>query len=123
MTIHIEQEGNRMDDYDFNECLKYAPFKKEEVEEIIACSPGGADGESWHYIVLLKKGRYGYVTGWCDYTGWGCREGGNGSIHGTAQEAVDQTKSSTWDDRPEEDEKLRKNLIGQVKGVTPYGIR
>ena len=40
MTILLPNDGkNRIDDYDFNECMKYAPFKIDDVKEIIACSP------------------------------------------------------------------------------------
>lgn len=25
----------------------------------------------------LNDGRYAFLTAWCDYTGWGCQDGGD----------------------------------------------
>ena len=30
------------------------------------------------FVLKLKDGRFAYLTGWCDYTGWGCQDGGAG---------------------------------------------
>lgn len=113
MTIEIEKElYERMDDYDFKECMKYAPFKLEEVLGILACFPGEADGDSWEYIVQLKNGKYGYVTGSCDYTGWGCKEGGDGKNAETVDEAI----SYAPEDR-------REMLKLQIDGKQPYALK
>lgn len=120
MTIYIEEEGSRLNDYDFEECLKYAPFNKEDVEEILACSPGEADGDHWYYIVKLKDGKFGYVTGSCDYSGWGCQEDGDGKIADTLIEAVNYAERYEWRG-PNED--LRKNLLEQAEGKAPYGLK
>lgn len=118
VEVHIEKEGSRLDDYDFKECMKYAPFKIEEVEDIIACVNGEADGPSWHFICKLKDGRYGYVTGSCDYTGWGCQESGDGNV-GTLEEVLEKA--------PEEDgygvpRLVRATLKTQIEGTQPYGL-
>lgn len=112
MTIHIEKEGSRLDDYDFKECAKYAPFQIWDIEDILACWPGEADGDNWDYIVKLKNGTFGWITGGCDYTGWGCQENGEGKHAKTAEEAIFFA--------PEE---RRDNLRKQVDGSAPYALK
>lgn len=46
------------------------------VEKVIAAWGNGGPSE-WEggFLVQLKDGRYAYVWGWNDYTGWGCQDG------------------------------------------------
>src|ERR1700733_13742175 len=46
---------------------------EDDIESLLACVEGENDGYSWHWIVKLKDGAYGYLTGGCDYTGWDCQ--------------------------------------------------
>lgn len=114
-------EGKRTDDYDFQQCLDCAirdSAIKEPIEvvDILAAIFGENDGPSWHYILKLKKG-YAYLTGWCDYTGWGCQDGGAIAYETTARKAAMRA--------PEEDYgvKLREQLLAQLKGKQPYGLQ
>lgn len=52
-------------------------------------SPEG--GGSWEggFILQLKNGKLACVTGWCDYTGWGCQDG--------RDEIIIQTRSRSWE--------------------------
>lgn len=111
IEVHVEDNKTRFDDYDFKECMKYAPFGIDDISEIIACSAGEADGADWHYICKLKDGKYGHVTGGCDYTGWGCQESGDGFI-GTLEACVDQV--------PEGERRV--SIQGQIDGTQPYGL-
>ena len=115
-TINQIEGGSRFDDYDWKEVVKYAPFKIEDVKEIIACVPGGADSSNWHYIMKLADGKFGYATGWCDYTGWGCQEGGSGSMAGTLADLLLAI--------PEKEGELsiRQTLSNQIEGKQPYGL-
>lgn len=47
------------------------PFTREDVETIFGLLEGDNDGPSWVGVFKLKDGRYAYLTGSCDYTGWG----------------------------------------------------
>ena len=47
-----------------------------EVAEVLAHADGENDGADWIGIFRLKDGRFLYVSAWCDYTGWGCQDGG-----------------------------------------------
>ena len=65
--------------YDFEESLKQAEgFSKEDVQKCLFAWGGSPEGGgSWEggFLLLLKDGRYAYLAGWCDYTGWGCQDG------------------------------------------------
>lgn len=57
---------------DWKETFKYAvDFTRHDVESVIASVDGYKDGPHWVGLFRLKDGRVGYVTAWCDYTGWG----------------------------------------------------
>ena len=42
----------------------------DEVERVVASEEGEHDAESWVAVLAYKDGRYAYLEGWCDYTGW-----------------------------------------------------
>ena len=108
--------ADRIKDYDFQECMKYLKgVQLSEVAEMRACVPGEADGPDWHYVIKINDGRFAVVEGGCDYTGWGCQEGGNGSIHATAEEAA----KAAEDDYDRKD--ISKQLLAQIAGKQPYG--
>lgn len=50
-------------------------FTREDVEEIRHITVGENDEEHWRIAGRLKDGRWFYVDGWCDYTGWDCQSG------------------------------------------------
>ena len=118
--VIIEEEGDRLDDSDFKECMKYAPFALNDVKEIVACIPGEADGPYWHYLCRLSGDKYGYVTAGCDYSGWGCQEDGEGAI-GTLQQMIEKVPEFVDHFYGTRKVRLRKNIIEQVEGNKPYG--
>lgn len=78
--------------YDFTESLSRVGVEREQIERVIAAwghgdgmasddpQPTGWAEDSpteWSggFLVKLKDGRYAYIWGWCDYTGWGCQDG------------------------------------------------
>lgn len=38
-------------------------------------SDEGASDWCGGFLMRLTDGRYAYLSGWCDYTGWGCQDG------------------------------------------------
>jgi hypothetical protein len=73
----------RLQDYDWREALYYAPFRLQDVAEVIAAVDGANDEDNWTAVVRLHNGLYGYVTAGCDYTGWDCQAGGHGDTRPT----------------------------------------
>lgn len=49
--------------------------KCETIQSVALTIEGENDGASWHWIVRLTNGKWAYVTGGCDYTGWDCQSG------------------------------------------------
>src|SRR5258708_2501626 len=84
----------RLDYYDWKEAFKYAAeptkitetaiadgidagFTREDVQTILHIDDGENDGKSWIAVFRLKDGRFAFLEASCDYTGWGCQEGGH----------------------------------------------
>jgi hypothetical protein len=50
----------------------------QSVKRVIAAwghSPDGYGSWAGGFLMELKDGRFAYLTGWCDTTGWGCQDG------------------------------------------------
>jgi hypothetical protein len=74
--------------YDFTESLQRVAINKADIASVIAAW-GKGDSDAGHYrwsedgatdwsggfLMRLHDGRFAYLTGWCDYTGWGCQDG------------------------------------------------
>ena len=43
------------------------------IDAIMSTIAGEPEGANWHWLVLLSSGRFAYITGGCDYTGWDCK--------------------------------------------------
>lgn len=52
-------------------------FRRADVAGCIAAWGVTGDINEWHggFLMMLKDGRVGYLSGWCDTTGWGCQDG------------------------------------------------
>lgn len=77
--------------YDFEESLQRTELKPSDVAIVLgAWGKGDGQGDdAGHYrwategvtewsggfLMRLIDGRFAYLTGWCDYTGWGCQDG------------------------------------------------
>lgn len=62
--------------YDFTETISGENIKPEDISKVVKAWGNGI-GTEWSggFVLKLKKGGYCYVTGWNDYTGWGCQDG------------------------------------------------
>lgn len=56
-------------------------------------------GGEWDggFVVELENGKFAHVTGWCDYTGWGCQDGAEHTICDSLDQIAVQ---SHWDKDP-----------------------
>lgn len=64
--------------YDLSESMKQVPIEPAAVEGVVAAWGGSPEGyASWNggFLMKLKDGRWLYLSGWCDTTGWGCQDG------------------------------------------------
>lgn len=62
-------------DYDLGACLEYnaQSFSDSDIKEVLAVWEGEHDGDDWRWILALNDGRYVFLQGGCDYTGWDCQ--------------------------------------------------
>jgi hypothetical protein len=62
-------------DYDLEACLIYNPqgFGIDDIKSVLAVWEGENDGDDWRWVLLMKDGRYIFLQGGCDYTGWDCQ--------------------------------------------------
>jgi hypothetical protein len=62
-------------DDDLASCLQYneQPFGVDDIKQVLAVWDGEHDGDHYRWILEMKDGRYMYLNGWCDYTGWDCQ--------------------------------------------------
>ncbi len=71
-----EQQKKMGVDYDFVACLEFnaqPSFTFEDVKKVLAVVEGEHDGADWHWVFSLNNGRFMYMRGGCDYTGWDCQ--------------------------------------------------
>jgi hypothetical protein len=69
--------------YDFDETLKGCGVERTDIKRVIAAhgvtESGCCDncGGEWSggFLMELRSGKFVYLSGWCDYTGWGCQDG------------------------------------------------
>lgn len=82
-----------LDSYDWQEVFKYCAseyispvigwegsrngFTLKDIVSVVGYADGENDGANWIGLFELKDGRFAFVTAGCDYTGWGCQEGGH----------------------------------------------
>lgn len=71
---------------DWPEAFNSAGLGVDRVSTITHASEGYNDGDSWICAGTLVGGEYFFLTAWCDYTGWGCQDGGEHFIKDTREE-------------------------------------
>ncbi len=89
----------RISDYTWEEAFKYgcgrenvsavlgwkgdtSDVTREDVAEVIAADDGDNDGPNWIGVFRMRDGRIAFLSAGCDYTGWGCQEGGHTMVCG-----------------------------------------
>ena len=96
-------------DCDLRACLEYNPqsFDIFDIEKVVAVFEGERDEEHWRWVIKLtpqaaKKngGRFAYLEGGCDYTGWDCQSSANSNFASTALKAAEYAKDGAdWKDK------------------------
>lgn len=64
------------------------PFGCDDVAEILHKEEGDNDGPDWIIVVKLKDGRFAYLEGGCDCTGWDCQSSCSAQVAATYEEIV-----------------------------------
>jgi hypothetical protein len=87
-------------DYDWQEVFKYADasparpgdsgkaYQITDVDSVVATADGENDGADWVGLFRMNDGQFLAINAGCDYTGWGCQEGGSSKIAKTKEDAI-----------------------------------
>ena len=63
-------------DWDLVACLQYNAqdgFTVADIAKVLAVVEGENDGADWRWVLRLNDGRFVFLQGGCDYTGWDCQ--------------------------------------------------
>lgn len=89
---------------DFRETVDHyvSPIRKEQVVKVWAAWGNGPGGSEWDggFLMKMKDKKWVYVTGWCDYSGWGCQDGM--TIEYFDRKPKIETLLSPWGEKPGE---------------------
>ena len=89
--------------YDFSESLNRVEIKEDDVKRVTAAWGTEGDYAEWEggFLMEMKDGRWCYVEGWCDTTGWGCQDGAEVKWFTAEPELVGLTeKNAEWESDP-----------------------
>lgn len=78
-------------DYNLADCLRYNPqrgISEDNIQEVLAVWEGENDGDDWRWVVALSTGKFAFIQGGCDYTGWDCQSWATSKIVDTPEEAA-----------------------------------
>lgn len=102
--------------YDFHETLAGAGITREDVKHVHAAWGDQGDYSEWSggFLLELKDGRWAYLTGWCDTTGWGCQDGTDHKFYDARPDLP--TEKSEWDKTPIEWDTDPADLNRYVRG-------
>lgn len=96
---------------DFAESIDRVGLRSEPVRVVAAWGEatgmGGYDDDDRYYgqtewtggfVVLLADGGFAYLTGWNDYSGWGCQDGANVAYFDAEPDLATLTQTADPDD-------------------------
>lgn len=75
-------------DSNWESAFACAGLEFDQVASIESARPGENDGPKWLTMGTLKNGDWFVLRAWCDYTGWGCQDGGSYETANTRDELI-----------------------------------
>lgn len=101
---------------DFTESLQRVTLERAEIKRVVAAWGHGTgmgkdaghfrwaehSASDWEggFLMQLADGRYAYLTGWCDYTGWGCQDGARVTFYDSLPALDSLPPHSEWSSQP-----------------------
>lgn len=85
-------------DFDLDACLDTNPqgaFTILDIDRVLAVYEGENNERDWRWILRLHDGRYVYLRGGCDYTGWDCQSWASHTFEDSPEAAVDVEANDT----------------------------
>lgn len=87
--------------YDFDQSLDQVSINPTEIAVVLAAWGEHGDCSSWDggFLMMLKDGRFAYLCGGCDTSGWGCQD--NASIEYFIERPdLQALRTGPWDEDP-----------------------
>lgn len=78
-------------DYDLEACLECNQqdgFTVDDIQKVLAVWEGENDEDDWRWVLQLKDGRFVFLQGGCDYTGWDCQSWAISKFTDSAEKAA-----------------------------------
>ena len=72
----------------WNKAVLTTPAAHTDVKRVIASVIGENDGARWVGLFELNDGRFVAISSWCDYTGWGCQDGGEMMVASSEEDII-----------------------------------
>jgi hypothetical protein len=98
--------------YDFDQSLDRVSMNPETISAVLAAWGENGWSSDWEggFLMLLKDGRFAYLSGWCDETGWGCQDGATVDYF-TEWPDLQKLHEGPWDEHPTD---LNRFLRGEI---------
>lgn len=61
--------------------VKHVHYAYGQIDDDGKCCDECGGEWSGGFVCELEDGQFAHVTGWCDYTGWGCQDGASHTLH------------------------------------------
>jgi hypothetical protein len=106
--------------YDFSESLNRVGIAPSDVAKVHwawgADDGGGSYSDQYFgFVIEMKDGRIGYLTGWCDTTGWGCQDGADVAWGVSTDKPVrDSNRDYYWSEPDHEPADLNRFVRGEI---------
>lgn len=81
------------------------------------CTECGGEWEGG-FVVKLENGKIAHVTGWCDYTGWGCQDGASFELFDKIE---DVAVKPFWDKDPSDLNQELPRVLKELAGEEAMG--
>ena len=92
--------------YDFTESLSQVRRELGTAKVVRVVKAWGEHGDyaEWRggFVMKLDDGRYCYLEGWCDTSGWGCQDGVEIRFASTVRQLDLPKERTTWWSGPQE---------------------
>ncbi len=63
-------------------------YSRDDIDEVLYLVDGWNDGDAWIGVFKMVDGKYMNIRAYCDYTGWGCQEGGSSDYGDTIDHVI-----------------------------------
>ena len=89
--VEWNEKDERGVDWDLEACLENNPqegFTVDDIKKVLAVFEGENDDKDWRWVLELNSGKFVFLQGGCDYTGWDCQSSADHAFADTSELAA-----------------------------------